>query len=170
MNGRQPLVANGWRLVFHPLLLDELEALLVQVERARARDADGWRRKRSARLLAGLVRLLLDDIPADPTREVYRQGNTLGGSHRHWFRAKLFQRYRLFFRYRAAERVIVYAWVNDEDGQRASGGRNDPYAVFRQMLLGGHPPHDWDALLAECAGAEARARGLVDAVLPPESV
>lgn len=33
---------------------------------------------------------------------------------RHWFRAKFFQQYRLFFRYHRAQRIIVYAWVNDE--------------------------------------------------------
>ncbi|SOD89438.1 type II toxin-antitoxin system YhaV family toxin [Caenispirillum bisanense] len=167
---RTPLTANGWRLAFHPLLLDHLEDLLVQVDRARARDPEGWMHRRSARMLAGLVRLILDDIPSDPTRDAYRQGNTLGGTHRHWFRAKLFQRYRLFFRYRAAERIIVYAWVNDDDGQRAAGSRNDPYAVFRHMLSSGRPPDDWETLLTEASEADARARRVLAAATPPESV
>jgi len=45
--------------------------------------------------------------------------------------------------------VIVYAWVNDEDTKRAYGSADDAYRVFRKMLDGGHPPSDWDRLLAE---------------------
>ena len=53
-------------------------------------------------------------IPQDFTLREYRQGSTLGDKHKHWFRAKFFQQYRLFFRYHAESKIIVYAWVNDE--------------------------------------------------------
>jgi hypothetical protein len=46
--------------------------------------------------------------------EIGRAGGALGDGYRHWFRAKFFQQYRLFFRYHASSKVIVYAWVNDE--------------------------------------------------------
>ena len=36
-------------------------------------------------------------------------------------RAKFFQQYRLFFRYHAQAKVIVFAWVNDEDTKQAYG-------------------------------------------------
>ena len=49
----------------------------------------------------------------------YRKGGTLGDEHKHWFRAKFFQQYRLFFRYHGPSKVIVLAWVNDEDTKRA---------------------------------------------------
>jgi toxin YhaV len=45
--------------------------------------------------------------------------------------------------------VIVYAWVNDEDTKRAYESSDDAYRVFRKMLDSGHPPDDWDQLLAE---------------------
>lgn len=77
----------------------------------------------------------------------YRQGNTLGPEYRHWFRAKFLGRFRLFFRYDSRARLIVYAWVNDERGLRQSGGKNDPYEVFRRMLKSGNPPNDWAALV-----------------------
>jgi hypothetical protein len=93
-------------------------------------------------------------IPQDPTRPEYRQGGTLGADHKHWFRAKFFQQYRLFFRYHAQSRVIVLAWVNDERTLRAYESGDDAYRVFRKMLDSGHPPDDWDSLLAE-ARAEA---------------
>ena len=60
-----------------------------------------------------------------------------------------FQQYRLFFRYHSGARVIVYAWVNDEDSRRAYERSDDAYRVFRRMLASGHPPNDWDQLLDE---------------------
>ena len=45
--------------------------------------------------------------------------------------------------------MIVYAWVNDEDTKRAYESSDDAYRVFRKMLESGHPPDDWDQLLAE---------------------
>ncbi len=106
--------------------------------------------KRSAsKRLAALVKLAFDVILQDPTRSEYRQGNTLGEDHKHWFRAKFFQQYRLFFRYHVPSKVIVYAWVNDDDTKRAYESNDDAYRVFRKMLDGGHPPDDWSQLLAE---------------------
>ena len=68
---------------------------------------------------------------------------------KHWFRAKFFQQYRLFFRYHAASKVIVFAWVNDEQTKSAFESGDDAYRVFRKMLESGHPPDDWDQLLRE---------------------
>jgi len=51
--------------------------------------------------------------------------------------------------------VIVLAWVNDQGTQRAYESSDDAYRVFRRMLNNGHPPSDWNQLLAE-----ARAEGL----------
>lgn len=101
------------------------------------------------------TRLAFDVIVQDPTRQEYRQGNTLGDGHKHWFRAKFFQRFRLFFRYHAPSRVIVFAWVNDEDTKRAYESSDDAYRVFRKMLKDGRPPDDWHQLLAE-ASAEGK--------------
>ena len=100
--------------------------------------------------------------PQDPERPEYRQGSTLGDAYKHWFRAKFFQRYRLFFRYHAASRVIVYAWVNDEDTKRAFESTDDANRVFRRMLGAGHPPDTWSALLAEARAESARLQQLVE--------
>jgi toxin YhaV len=53
-------------------------------------------------------------VPDDPSRDDYRQGSDLGTTYRHWRRAKLGRRFRVFFRFDSRSRVIVYAWVNDE--------------------------------------------------------
>ena len=44
----------------------------------------------------------------------------LGPGNRHWFRAKFHGRYRLFFRFSAGQKIIIYAWVNDEQSLRKS--------------------------------------------------
>ena len=88
----------------------------------------------------------------------YRQGATLGSDRKHWFRAKFFQQYRLFFRYHAQAKMIVYAWVNDEDTKRAYQSSEDAYLVFRTMVERGHPPDDWEQLLRESQAASPRLR------------
>ncbi|MCE9642122.1 MAG: type II toxin-antitoxin system YhaV family toxin [Betaproteobacteria bacterium] len=100
-------------------------------------------------------------IPQDPARTEYRQVNTLGEDYKHWFRAKFFQQYRLFFRYHAATKVILYAWVNDEDIKRAYESGDDAYRIFRKMLESGQPPDDWDRHLAEARAESDRLQKLV---------
>ena len=156
-----PLVIHGWTVFVHPLFLAQIEALILQVELLKQKDPVGYVKKNASMRLAAITKLAFDVIPQDPTRPEYRQGGTLGDAHKHWFRAKFFQQYRLFFRYHAAARVLVFAWVNDDDSKRAYESSDDAYRVFRKMLEGGHPPDDWDMLLAEARAEDARLRSLV---------
>lgn len=153
------LVVNGWTILAHPLLLDQLETLTAAVERARARDPDSYRKTANAKLLASLRKLMFETIPADPARPAYRQGQTLGAERKHWFRAKFGgQRFRLFFRFSSEARIIIFAWVNDEKTLRTYGSKTDAYAVFRRMLESGDPPDDWTALLKAASGEGMRRR------------
>jgi toxin YhaV len=158
MSGGKPLVVNGWTLYAHPIFLDQLDALTTQVEALRRKDPVGYVRKNATKRLAAIAKLAFEAIPQEPARPEYRQGNTLGDEHKHWFRAKFFQQYRLFFRFHAQAKVIVFAWVNDEGTKRAYESADDAYRVFRRMLDSGHPPSDWDQLLAE-ARAESERLG-----------
>lgn len=151
-----PLVVNGWSIFAHPLFLEQLEGIIRQVEGLRQKDPDGFARKNVTKRLAAIARLAFEVIPQDPSRVEYRQGSTLGEDHKHWFRAKFFQQYRLFFRYHATSKVIVYAWVNDEDSKRAYESSDDAYRVFRKMLENGHPPDDWNQLLTEARAESGR--------------
>ena len=145
----EALVVNGWTVFAHPLFVAQLQALTEQVATLQAKDPQAYTRKNATKRLAAIRQLALEVIPQDPTRPEYRQGNTLGDAHRHWFRAKFFQQYRLFFRFHVSSRIIVLAWVNDEDTRRAYESPNDAYRVFRKMLDNGHPSDDWDELLAQ---------------------
>lgn len=144
-----PLVIHGWTVFAHPLFLAQIEALAQEVEALKQKDPTGYVKKNANKRLAAITKLAFDAIPQDPTRSEYRQGGTLGDEHKHWFRAKFFQQYRLFFRYHTPCKVIVFTWVNDEDTKRAYESSDDAYRVFRKMLESGHPPSDWDQLLAE---------------------
>ncbi|WP_219133254.1 type II toxin-antitoxin system YhaV family toxin [Janthinobacterium sp. UMAB-60] len=155
-----PLVIHGWTVFVHPLFLAQIEALVLQLESLKQKDPVGYVKKNASKRLAAITKLAFDVIPQDPTRPEYRQGGTLGDAHKHWFRAKFFQQYRLFFRYHAAARVLVFAWVNDDDSKRAYESSDDAYRVFRKMLEGGCPPDDWDMLLAEARLEDARLRSL----------
>ena len=151
-----PLLIHGWTVFAHPLFLAQLESLVQQVERLKKKDPAGYVKKNASKRLAAVAKLAFDVIPQDPARPEYRQGNTLGDDYKHWFRAKFFQQYRLFFRYHAPSQVIVLAWVNDEDSKRAYESGDDAYRVFGKMLASGHPPDDWDQLLKEAQSAAKR--------------
>lgn len=141
---------------FTSLFLDECEELLTQVEILLQRNPQNYQKKNATKRLTAIKKLVFEIIPQDPTRHEYRQGVTLGEEYKHWFRAKFFQQYRLFFRYHQASKIIIFAWVNDEDSKRAYGSKTDAYRVFRKMLGNEHPPDDWDTLFEEAKAASNR--------------
>lgn len=143
------VVVNGWALYAHPLFCAQLERLSDAVDAARVKDPDGWQSSANAKLLAQINRLMIETIPSDPTRPEFRQGGTLGRDRKHWFRAKFGAgRFRLFFRYSAKARIIVFAWINDSQTLRTYGSKTDAYAMFKSMLDKGNPPDSWEALVA----------------------
>jgi toxin YhaV len=151
-----PLVLNGWSIYAHPVFLDQIEELTREVEARKARDPKTYAQKNCTKRLAAIFKLVTEVIPADPTATQFRQGETLGPDRKHWFRAKFFQQYRLFYRFDSARRVIVLAWVNDEHTLRTYGSRTDAYATFKAMLDSGNPPDDFDALLRAAQAATER--------------
>lgn len=138
---------RGWALLFHDCVIEQLQKLHAAVQRAQENDPEGFESNANVKLFRALSRLMLDAVPGDPARDEYRQGNTLGHAHRHWRRAKIGRRFRLFFRYDSKAKVIVYAWVNDEQTLRSAGSKSDPYALFEKMLGRGNPPDEWNALV-----------------------
>ena len=139
---------HGWTLLFHTELITQLGKLEAASERARRKDPHGFASNANVKLLRAVNRAMSEVIPQEPSRAEYRQGNTLGPRFRHWRRARIGRRFRLFFRYDTKARVIVYVWMNDERTLRSSGSRTDPYTVFARMLARGNPPDDWASLIA----------------------
>jgi len=139
--------SQGWRLFVHPLFQTQLEKLTLRVEKLASRDPRGYASHPGAKILASINHYIQEAIPRDPNSPEFRQGNTLGSDNRHWFRAKFHGRYRLFFRFSSRQKIIVYAWINDEESLRKAGSKTDPYAVFQSMLENGEPPHSFAELL-----------------------
>lgn len=126
------LARNGWRLLAHPLLLEQVARLAVAAARARQSDPAGWQGNANVKLLAAVRELMLDRVPRDPRDPMFRQGNTLGPAHRHWFRAKFGgNRFRLFFRADTRARVVVYAWLNDRDTPRTAAAASVHPSITR---------------------------------------
>jgi toxin YhaV len=108
-----PVRVNGWSLFMHPMFLAQVEDLLEQVEALRHKDPTGYGSRNPTKRLAAISKLVFEVIPRDPAAGEFRRGDSLGASHEHWFRAKFFRQYRLFFRYDARARVIIYAAARD---------------------------------------------------------
>jgi len=165
----KPLVIKGWNVFGHTLFINQLEELMAQVESLRRKDPANYTKKNATKRLAAIVKLTFEIIPQDPTLADYRLGTTLGDTHKHWFRAKFFQQYRLFFRYHSKSKVIVFAWVNDEGTKRKYNSKTDAYRTFKKMLNNGHPPDDWDKLVKESESETTRLKELVPDTKSPKS-
>jgi toxin YhaV len=156
--GEGAVVAEGWTILAHPLFLDAMERLISAVEAERTSKPKAPP-SGNAKLLAHIIDLAFVKIPQNPGSAAYRHGGTLS-DRRHWFRGKTGGgRYRLFYRYDSRARIIIYAWVNDEDSLRTYGRRTDAYAVFAKMLDSGNPPDTWQDLL-EAASAKTSLKRL----------
>lgn len=132
MSVNQPLVINEWNIFAHPLFLNQFEELLTQVEHLRQKYPQEYKKKNATKRLSAIAKLAFDVIPQDPTRSDYRQGNTLVDDYKHWFRAKFFQQYRLFFRYHQESKIIVFAWVNDENSKRSYESNTSGLSSFSE--------------------------------------
>ena len=113
---------HGWNLLFHDCQIEQLHKLYAAVERARGQDSALFDSNANVKLFNALSQLMLETIPGDPNREEYRQGNPMGPAFRHWRRAKIGLHFRLFFRlffrFDSTTRIIIFAWVNDENTLR----------------------------------------------------
>jgi toxin YhaV len=153
------IIIKGWNAGAHPLFVDQLIKLVEAVEQEKAKNPVAYRDGPNAKLLAAILKLILDVIPNDPNAPAFRQGDTLGANRKHWFRAKFGAgRFRLFFRFSSSAKTILIAWVNDEKTLRTYGSKTDAYWVFKKMLDAGNPPDNWDALAAAANEPEAATR------------
>ena len=149
------MIVNGWTIFIHPLFLDQIDRLVAGVDRDRRKNPDNYKTKPNAKLLKSIATIAFDRIPQNPADPRYRLGGTLGAPHKHWFRDKFGNgRFRLFFRYDSAAKIIIHAWVNDATTLRTYGAKSDAYAVFSAMLRDGNPPDDWETLMKACRKQE----------------
>lgn len=147
---------NEWKLYFHPIFFDQLQRYKTKADSARKKYPNDFYKKKPVKLYGAIRQLIFTEIPKDPGVPQFRQGNTLGEKHRLWFRAKFFERYRIYYRFHNTQKIIIFGWVNDDNTLRAKGSRSDCYSVFKKMLNNKAPPTDWDELLKETEEARKR--------------
>lgn len=141
--------SHGWRLYQSSAFAEAFGALETDVRKLKDERPRDYAAHPKAKLYRRIVDLISEDIPRDHNVAIFQLGNTLGSAHRHWRRAKFLQRFRLFFRFDSTSRIIIYAWVNDENTLRKAGSRSDPYSIFLRRLNEGNPPDDWPELLKD---------------------
>ena len=133
-------------------------ACCESVSRASATlDARAFNAHPDVKLFAALVNIVHELVPADPDAPQFLLGNTLGTQYRGWARVKdngLPGRMRLFFKFSATQKVIIYAWLNDAKTLRKQGDGTDVYAVFQRMLKSGNPPDSFDELMKNVASGK----------------
>ena len=144
-------VANGWTVYFHDGFARQRNALIADVEAISRKSPVALATHPKAEFLKRLNQILCEEVPADPAHPQYRQGQTLG-RYTGWQRVKFLRRYRLFFRFHSGSKIIIFAWMSNEDTLRKEGAKTDPYAVFRGMLTAGTPPADWTDLCRAVIG------------------
>ena len=155
MTARQ---SHGWSLWFAELFdarWRELRARVKHLEATVGKPA--FNAHLDVKLFAALVNIVHELVPADPDAPQFLLGNTLGAQHRGWRRVKgngLPSRMRLFFKFSANKKVIVYAWLNDAKTLRKQGGTTDVHVVFQGRLKAGNPPDNVDTLLEQASSGK----------------
>lgn len=133
--------------MFHPFFIEKLTKLEANAQKALPENPGNA----YVKLFNQISKLVYEKIPENPASPEFRQGKTLGSGYKHWRRAKFGgNRFRLYFRYSEKAKIIAYAWVNDQNGMRKDGDKNDPYVVFKKMLDSGNPPDDIEDLIKAC--------------------
>lgn len=108
---------HGWTLLFHEGFIDQLrkvQAAAVPLSDSEPQQFDG---DANAKLFQALSYWVMDAVPGDPSRDAFRHCNIAEPAHSNWRCAKIGRRFRLFFRYDARAKVIVFAALKD----RAAG-------------------------------------------------
>ena len=106
--------SKGWDLLFHRELVEQLELLGAEVNKAddvkvEQRDVDP-----NVLLFNMLSKLIFYEIPSDPSCPKYRDRSDLDSPMKDWRCARFGGRFRLYFRYDDLYEVIVYALVTDD--------------------------------------------------------
>ncbi len=155
MSARQ---SQGWSLWFAELFDARWRGLRERVKHLKATlDAQAFNAHPEVKLFTALVNIVHELVPTDPDAAQFLLGNTLGTQHRGWRRVKghgLPGRMRLFFKFSASRKIIVYAWLNDAKTLRKQGHATDVYAVFQRMLQAGDPPAGFEALMGRVSSGK----------------
>jgi toxin YhaV len=140
---------NGWEIRIYPSFQEKLDKLLANCKASYEKDPEKFKSISIAKLLFQVIDIVENIIPADPTHRDFFLGKTFGDSkkdkaYKDWRRVKFGNaRFRMFFKFNSQEKVIIIAWMNDENNLRKIGSNSDAYEEFKRMLKTNHPPNNW---------------------------
>ena len=140
---------HSWNLLFHDGLIEQLQKLQTAAQKAQTQDTQGFESNANVKLFNALAQLMLETVPSDPNRDEYRQGNTMGPAFRHWRRAKLGRRFRLFFRFDSKTRIIIFMAMMEAQTYLAKRQARADLNAFDAVMArtGGEPPREGDRIL-----------------------
>jgi toxin YhaV len=142
-----PLDAHGWTILFYTDFRVQWEDLIDRVIKLKARRSpEDFVRHADVKLLKALDAGIRDKIALDPFASHFALRKPLQKYGR-LKKMGLPQRYRLFFRAFADQKVIIILWLGFP---RKEGDRQDCYAAFSRMVANGKLPESYESLLAEC--------------------
>lgn len=139
--------AQGWTILFYADFRLQWETLTDRVIKLKSRLVpEDFVRHADVKLLKAIDSGIRDKISADPFASHFALRKPLQKYGR-LKKMGLPQRYRLFYRAFADQKVIIVLWLGFP---RKEGDRQDCYAVFSRMVAKGQLPESYESLLAEC--------------------
>jgi toxin YhaV len=141
-----PFSAHGWTILFYTDFQLQWEYLTAKVIKLKSRlDPQDFATHPDVKLLKAIDSGIRDKISVDPFTSHFSLRKPL---HKYGRLKKmgLPQRYRLFFRAFANQRVIIILWLGFP---RKEGDRRDCYQVFSRLVANGKLPDSYESLLAE---------------------
>lgn len=141
------LNVHGWAILFYTDFRLQWEDLTAKARKLKARlKPEDFICHPDVKLLKAIDSGMRDKIALDPFASHFALRKPLQKYGR-LKKMGLPQRYRLFFRAFADQKVIIILWLGFP---RKEGDRQDCYQVFARMLANGKLPESYESLLAEC--------------------
>jgi toxin YhaV len=154
-----PFKAHGWTILFHTDFQLQWEDLTAKAVKLKSRlDPKDFVTHPDVKLLKAIDSGIRDKIPTDPFASHFSLRKPLNKYGR-LKKMGLPQRYRLFFRAFADQRVIIILWLGfprkeGDSPQATLRERRDCYQVFSRMVASGKLPDSYESLIAEVEDEE----------------
>lgn len=131
---------NSYLLKAHEIFFQRTVELNNEVKvLSRKLSSEALKQHETVKLANRVYRATLEIIPENPDHPSYRLKADLKKYRRY---KQGLGRYRLFFAFATAPKIILYLYLNDRASLRKEGDKNDPYERFRSFVRQSRVSHD----------------------------